>query len=68
MLTKSLPINSPVCLPTGELNSSKYFLSTHRVSLSGGESMKDMLNEVNGRRLRVDHPSHIVDTFEGMHC
>ena len=28
--------------------------------------MKDMLNEVNGRRLRVDHPSHIVDTFEGI--
>ena len=27
-----------------------------------------MLNEVNGRRLRVDHPSHIVDTFEGISC
>ena len=34
--------------------------------MSAGESMKDMLNEVNGRRLRVDHPSHIVDTFEGI--
>lgn len=30
--------------------------------------MKDMLNEVNGRRLRVDHPSHIVDIFDGMRC
>ena len=30
--------------------------------------MKDMLTEVNGWCLRVDHPSHIVDTFEGMRC
>ena len=27
-----------------------------------------MLNEVNGRRLQVDHPSHIIDTFEGISC
>jgi hypothetical protein len=25
-----------------------------------------MLNDVNGRRLRVDHPSHITETFDGI--
>lgn len=38
------------------------------MSSSGGESMKEILKDVKGRRLRVDHPSHTVDTFEGMRC
>jgi len=62
--TRSLPIKSPVCLPTDELNSSKYFFSSQTVSLSGGESINDMLKEVKGRRLRVDHPSQIMDILD----
>lgn len=30
--------------------------------------MKDMLNEVKGRRLPVDHPSQTADTFDWMRC
>jgi hypothetical protein len=66
VVTRSSPINFPVCRPTGELNSSKCFLSSHCESLSGGESMKQMLNDVNGRRFRVDQPSQTVDTFDEM--
>ena len=62
--TRSIPINSPVCLPTDELNSSRYFFSSQTVSLSGGESINDILNEVKGRRLRVDHPSQITVTLD----
>lgn len=36
------------------------------MSLPGGESINEMLNEVKGRRLRVDHPSQIAETFEGI--
>jgi hypothetical protein len=63
---KSLPINSPVCLPTGELNSIRCFLSCHFVSSFGGESINEMLKDVNGRRCRVDHPSQTVEILEGM--
>jgi hypothetical protein len=66
VFTRSIPINFPVCHPTGELNSSRWFLSSHWVSLPGGESINEMLNEVKGRRLRVDHPSQIVETFDGI--
>ena len=61
---RSIPIKSPICLPTDELNSSRYFFSSHIVSLSGGESMNDILNEVKGRCLRVDQPSQIMDTLD----
>jgi len=30
--------------------------------------MKEILKDVYGRRLRVDHPSHTGVTFEGMRC
>ena len=66
VFARSIPINFPVCRPTGELNSSRWFLSSHCVLLPGGESINEMLNEVKGRRLRLDHPSQTVVTFDGI--
>ena len=62
--TRSFPISSPVCLPTNELNSSRYFFNSQTVSLCCGKSINDMLNDVKGCRLRVDHPSQITDTLD----
>ena len=67
VVTRSFPIKIPVCCPTGELNSTRYFFSSQCVSLLVGESMNKMLKEVNGHRFWVDQPSHIVNTFNRMH-
>jgi hypothetical protein len=64
--TRSFPIIILVCRPTEELNSIRYFFSSHCVSLSAGESMKDMLKEVNGCRFRVDQPFQMVVIFDEM--
>ena len=67
VFTRSISISFPVCHPTGELNSRRWFLSSHWVSLPGGESINEMLNEVKGHHWRVDHPSQMAETFDGIH-
>jgi hypothetical protein len=64
VMTRSLPIILPVCLPTLVLNSMRYFLSVHIRSSSGGEWIQTMLTDVYGRRFLVDQPSHTKLIFD----
>ena len=64
--TSSCPTTCPAWCPMVWLNARRWLLMDQRLELSGGEWIYWILNEENVRWHLVDHPSQMIEIWDGI--